>query len=402
VRVAAIALLVVLALAAVHWRLDVERAHTRVMAHGRRFLREVIDSSPDPIFVRDRDGAYRLANRAAAAIYGRTPDAFEGRKPGEFSAAAAGMTAIDALDAAVIATGAEQSIAEHAIVDVDGRTRWFRVVKRPGGSTQPGAPDYIVGSAVDITDFKRAREELEAERDQLRRSREQARALSRQLLRAQEDERRRLAREIHDDFSQQLAGLSMLAWSTARASAAAPGVDRHVALEELAQGLESLARSVQGLSRELHPPALDALGLSAALRAECASFAARTGIDLRYEETGTCTEPAGDVALALYRITQEALRNALNHAHADRVTVHLDGRPDRLELRIADNGLGFDPGARSAEGIGLSSMRERARLAGLQLDIDSRCGAGTCIRAILKSDRQARAPTRDHAVDGPA
>jgi PAS domain S-box-containing protein len=402
VRIVAIALVLLLAYAAVHWRIDVERAHTRVIAHARRFLREVIDSSPNPIFVRDRDGAYRLVNRAAAAIYGNMPDAIEGRKPADFGRTTAGMAAIEALDAAVIATGSEQSIAEHAINDVNGRTRWFRVVKRPGVGTGARAADYVVGSAVDVTDFKLAREELEAERDQLRRSREQARALSRQLLRAQEDERRRLAREIHDDVSQQLAGLSMLAWSTAQASAAAPGVDRHVALEELAHGLERVARSMQTLSRELHPPALDALGLSAALRAECASFAGRTGIDVRYEETGACAEPAADVALALYRISQEALRNALNHAHAATVIVHLHGGPDALELCIADDGVGFDPGARSAEGIGLSSMRERARLAGVRLDIESGCGAGTRIRAILKADADACAPTRVHALDGPA
>jgi len=217
------------------------------------------------------------------------------------------------------------------------------------------------------------------DRDRLRRSRAEARALSEQVLRAQEDERQRLAREIHDDLSQQLAGLSMLAWSTAQAAAREPSVNRHAALEDLAYGIEQLAREVQSLSRELHPPALDALGLAAALRGECASFATRTGLALRFVDAGAPIDAPAEVTLAVYRIAQEALRNCLRHASAGEVVVRLHGGPDEISLAISDDGVGFDPEAAAGPGIGLSSMRERARLAGINLSIDSQPGVGTRI-----------------------
>jgi signal transduction histidine kinase/ligand-binding sensor domain-containing protein len=217
------------------------------------------------------------------------------------------------------------------------------------------------------------------DRDRLRRSRAEARALSEQVLRAQEDERQRLAREIHDDLSQQLAGLSMLAWSTAQAAAREPGVNRHVALEDLAYGIEQLAREVQSLSHDLHPPALDALGLAAALRGECATFTNRTGLAVRFVEVGAVIDAPAEVALATYRIAQEALRNCLNHSGAREVEVRLHGGQEELSLAISDDGVGFDPDVAARSGIGLSSMRERARLAGISFSNDSQPGAGTRI-----------------------
>lgn len=219
------------------------------------------------------------------------------------------------------------------------------------------------------------------DRDRLERSRAEARALSQQLLRAQDDERQRLAREIHDDLSQQLAGLSILAWSTAQAAARGPGVSRADALQELAYGIEGVARQVQSLSRELHSPALDALGLAATLRGECATFTSRTGLDVRFVADGGEIEVPSEVVLALYRITQEALRNCLNHAKAREMDVRLHDVPGGLDLVIRDDGVGFDPTTTASSGIGLSSMRERARLAGIDFSIDSQAGAGTRIQA---------------------
>lgn len=389
-RLTAIALALLLAAAAIRWRLRIGSRHADVLRRARAFLREVIDTSPNPIFVRDRRGTYTLANRAAAAAYRRTPEALEGRDPRELGPSPPGMAGIDALDAEVIASGEERVVPEHEIIDGDGRRRWFRVVKRPGFAPDGRSVEQVIGTAVDVTDFKLARERLEREQVRLRRSREEARALSHQLLRAQEDERRRLAREIHDDLTQQLAGLSMLAWSTAQAAAREPGGDRRGALEHLARGLEQLANDVQSLSRELHPPSLEALGLAAALRAECATFGQRTGLPIECLVEPLPSEPPTDVGLALYRITQEALRNCLTHAQADRVTVNLRADGEGLRLEIVDDGVGFDPTRLDAgPGIGLSGMRERARLAGATLAIDSAPGRGTTI-AVAWRDRTRR------------
>ncbi|MFN7552297.1 MAG: two-component regulator propeller domain-containing protein, partial [Pseudomonadota bacterium] len=375
VRLAVLATLLLLAVAAVRWRLRVGSRHASVLRRARSFLREVIDTSPNPIFVRDRNGAYTLANRAAAEVYHRSPEALEGRTPRELGATPPGMARIEALDAEVIASGEERVLPEQEIIDGDGRRRWFRVVKRPGFGADGRTVEQVIGTAVDVTDFRLAGERLEHEQVRLRRSREEARALSHQLLRAQEDERRRLAREIHDDLTQQLAGLAMLAWSTAQAATREPGGDRREALEHLARGLEKLANDVQSLSRDLHPPALEVLGLAEALRAECATFGQRTGLPIECVVDPQLPEPPADVGLALYRIAQEALRNCLAHAHAGRVGVGLRRSDHGLRLEIADDGIGFDAaGIDAGPGIGLSGMRERARLAGAALAIDSARG----------------------------
>jgi PAS domain S-box-containing protein len=393
-RLLAVALLVLLATAAVRWRLQIGARHAAVLRRARTFLREVIDTSPNPIFVRSRDGAYTLANRSAAEIYQRLPEALEGHLPTELGPAPSGMAAIDALDDEVIASGQERIVPEREIVDGEGRRRWFRVVKRPGFGADGRTVERVIGTAVDVTDFKHAADSLEREKASLRRSREEARALSHQLLRAQETERQRLARDIHDDLSQQLAGLSMLAWSTVQAASRDPGADRREAMENLARGLERLASDVQVLSRELHPPALEALGLAAALRAECSTFSQRTGMAIGCNADSLPFEPPGEVGLALYRIAQEALRNCLAHAQASRVDVTLAGHGRELRLRIADDGVGFDAAEmRDRPGIGLSGMRERARLAGALLDVDSAPGRGTRI-TVTWDDRIGRAGTQ--------
>jgi PAS domain S-box-containing protein len=395
-RLTAIAVALLLAAALVHWRLSIGSRHASVLRRARAFLREVIDTSPNPIFVRDRRGTYTLANRAAAEVYRRTPEALEGRDPREIGPSPPGMAGIDALDAEVIASGEERVVAEHEIVDGEGRRRWFRVVKRPGFGADGRSVEQVIGTAVDVTDFKQAEQRLEREQLRLRRSREEARALSRKMLRAQEDERRRLAREIHDDLTQQLAGLSMLAWSTAQAAAREPGGDRREALEHLARGLEQLANDVQALSRELHPPALESLGLAEALRAECSTFGQRNGLPIECLAGPLPAEPPAEVGLALYRIAQEALRNCLSHAKAGRVRVELRGDEDGLRLRVADDGIGFDATQGGAQpGIGLSGMRERARLAGATLAIDSTPGGGTRINVQWRGHSRRRQTAGD-------
>jgi PAS domain S-box-containing protein len=379
-RLAAVAIALLLVAALVRWRLRIGDRHAAVLARARTFLREVIDTSPNPIFARTRDGAYSLANRAAADLYRLDPTRLEGRSPEQLGDPPPGMAQVDALDAAVIADGTERVLAEHPIVDADGQRRWFRVVKRPGFAADGRGVEQVFGTAVDVTDFKLAEQRLEQEKARLQASQEEARALSLQLLRAQEDERRRLAQEIHDDLTQQLAGLSMLAWSTAQAAARDPGADRTVALQNLARGLERVANDVQALSRELHPPALEGLGLAEALGAECATFGQRTALPIEYRADALPVEPPPEVGLALYRIAQEALRNALVHARASRVHVSLAPRADGLQLEIVDDGVGFEPSRpTAARGIGLAGMRERARLAGANLVVESTPGRGTRI-----------------------
>jgi PAS domain S-box-containing protein len=378
-RAAIAVLIMAIVLAVFRWRLQVEGRHARVLGRARAFLRQVIDISPNPIFARQRGGAYTLANRAAADIYGLSPDQVEGQAP-QLGKELPGMAEVDAVDADVIASGEERVLPESEIVDHTGRKRWFRVVKRPGFGADGRSVEQVIGTAVDVTDFKLAELRLMREERKLRRSREEARRLSRQLLRAQEEERRRLAREMHDDLTQRLAGLAMLSWSTYQTLERDRGSDVRRNIEEIASELERIANEVQAMSRELHPPALASLGLADALQAECATFAKRTGIAVEFASSAVLVDPEPEIGLALYRIVQEGLRNSLAHSGTGQVRVSVSGDEREIRLEISDSGAGFDPATILAKpGLGLSSIRERARLAGGEVDIDSAPGQGARI-----------------------
>ncbi len=387
--------LLLLALAAIAglfaWRRHIDRRHAAVLWQAKTFLRDVIDTSPNPIFARRRDGTYSLVNRAAADIYGREPGEVEGRTPDAMGVDPTGMAAMGAMDQQVLESGRESTAAEHEVVDQAGRRRWFRVVKRPRFGPDGTRVEQVVGTAVDITDFKLAANQLRRQEASLRASSGEARRLSRKLLRAQEDERRRLARELHDDLTQRLAGLAMLAWSTLQSLERDPGRNVGGSLREVALELERIANEVQNLARDLHPPALDAMGLAEALRLECDTFAKRSGLRVDFACDGVPANLSPEVSLAIHRIVQEGLRNARTHSGSEAVSVQLAGGPEGVQLEISDAGVGFDvQDPRLRRGMGLSSLHERARLAGGRLQVDSAPGRGT--RLVVRIPRPAPAP----------
>jgi signal transduction histidine kinase len=177
--------------------------------------------------------------------------------------------------------------------------------------------------------------------------------------------------------------------------------ERREGLETIARELERLAKDVQSLSHELHPPALDEFGLVEALRIECLTFARRTGLSIGFQGHVMPFEPPVEVGLALYRITQEALRNCLEHAGASAVAVSIEGNRGRLRLRVADDGAGFDV-ARQARrtGLGISGMRERARLAGAAFSIESAPGRGTTV-SVTWPDRRGQRLRPGRVDEGP-
>ena len=376
-RIAAVALLLAGALVANRWRTRVERAHAQAIAHERAFFREVIDTSPNPIFVKSRDSTYTLANRAAAATFGLAPAELVGRADAEVAARLQGAEPVLALDREVLASGEERGLPETRIVDAAGVARWFRVVERPLRD-EAGAVRQVIGTAVDVTDFKVSEERLRARERELHASQEELRRLASQLIRAREEERRRLGREIHDDLTQRLAGLNLLAVSLAR-SARKLGPDAVEAkLGEIGAELARLASDAQALARELHPSLLENLGLEEALRSECETFAQRTGLEIGFESRDVPELLPREVSLVLYRIAQEALRNAVTHSGAARVRVDLEGGDGDLLLTVEDEGRGFastEPA--SSGGIGLISMAERSRLVGAEFSVESRPGSGT-------------------------
>jgi len=207
-------------------------------------------------------------------------------------------------------------------------------------------------------------------------SKEELEHLAGQLLTAQEDERRRIARELHDGVTQQLASLAIEAGQLARL----PEDDSARQREGLARIREQAGRlsdDVHRLSRNLHPALLDDLGLVAAIEQECRGFFERGGPPVDFEQKGDLGDLRKEVQVALYRIAQEALRNIEKHGAAQNVSLTLE-RAGRVHLRVADDGRGFD--AQSPEwrrGLGLTSMEERVRPLGGHVEVHSRPGQGT-------------------------
>ncbi len=211
-----------------------------------------------------------------------------------------------------------------------------------------------------------------------RRAEEAAQALSGRLITAHEDERRWLARELHDDITQRLAGLAIDA-AKLPADDLSPSDD---ARRSIRRGLVQLSEDVHNLSYRLHPSVLDDLGLVEALKAECERVARAESVHVDIEADRLPPNLPREAALCIYRIAQEALRNIGRHAKASIVQLSLALKDGGLLLAVSDNGSGFEPGLQTHRpSLGHASMRERIRLLGGKLDIRSTPGKGTTVIA---------------------
>ena len=214
-----------------------------------------------------------------------------------------------------------------------------------------------------------------------RRCRSEAAAydLSGRLIYAQEEERSRLGRELHDDVTQRLALLAINAGREERNLPSPAGGD---AMRTMREGLVQLSEDVHALSYRLHPSILEDLGLREALKSECERFSQTSSLRLELNADEITEQVPRDVALCLFRIAQESLRNIARHASASGVGIHLRPLDGRLLLTVRDDGVGFDPEQhRTRASLGLASMRQRVALLGGKLKIDSKLGQGTIVSA---------------------
>ncbi|MBI3244295.1 MAG: PAS domain S-box protein [Chloroflexi bacterium] len=217
--------------------------------------------------------------------------------------------------------------------------------------------------------------------DELRESRERLQALSKQLLEAQEAERRRIARELHDELGQALTALKLSLQSLERAPAA--GLEPQI--QESIDIVEHALQQVRNLSVELRPSLLDDLGLVPALRWHLDRYTQRTGTAVHFMADPATGRPPPEIETVCFRVTQEALTNVARHAQAGQVWVDLRQSGDELRLTIRDDGTGFEARAaraRAARGgsFGLLGMEERVLLIGGKIEIDSVPGEGTEIK----------------------
>lgn len=225
---------------------------------------------------------------------------------------------------------------------------------------------------------------LQASQQELKQSREDLRALAGQLLTAQEEDRRRISRDLHDDVNQRLAMLSM---DLRQVEKSPPGdvEELRATIRSISSRLTTLSDDVRQMAYRFHPSILDDLGLVKAVRRLVDDFSARTGVEVSYVHKDPTKALAAELATCLYRVVQESLNNVSRHAQASRVEVELICDEDLLSLSIRDNGRGFDAGrpTNAAGHLGLLSMRERVRLAKGHLEVESARGEGTHIHVTI-------------------
>jgi signal transduction histidine kinase len=213
---------------------------------------------------------------------------------------------------------------------------------------------------------------------QRRRSEAEAHQLSGRLISAHEEERARVARELHDDVTQRLAVLAIEAGREEQARSGAASA----AMTPIREGLQRLSKDVHALSYGLHPSMLEDLGLAEALQAECTHFAQTCPLNVMLNVDGVPEHVGRDVGLCLFRIAQESLRNIARHGSASSAKISVRPESGGLRLTVSDDGVGFDV-AHSHKGssLGLASMRQRVKLIGGKLDVVSKLGTGTRISA---------------------
>jgi PAS domain S-box-containing protein len=275
----------------------------------------------------------------------------------------------------------EQEInLEFRVILPDGNVRW--IASRGGVRRDlPGGPNRVVGVSADITERKQYESEL--------------RTLTGRLISNQEEELRRLSRELHDDLTQRLAVLAIDAGTLEHALKRLQPETSHQ-LGDLKTRLIEASDETHDLSRRLHPSILEDLGVVQAIESECDTVSRRTGIPVSFEPNGMPASLPRDIALCLYRVLQEGLQNIAKHSKACEARVVLQNLSDGLRLQIQDSGIGFDVNRVAGGGIGLSSMRERAKLANGTVSVISEPGKGTEIQLFIPvGDTHAQAAHTD-------
>jgi signal transduction histidine kinase len=339
----------------------------------------MLSSLPSRIAVLDRDGRILAVNHAwlheaedtdaglwRRAVVGRIyadicREAVEAGEDGAAEVLASVQAGLDGAE--------DEGDVEYSEKRESGK-HWFRlsVIPLRGGRG-------VVLARTDVTDQVLAREQL--------------RQFSGHLLAAQEDERRRIARELHDDLNQRLVLLALEISQTdptgdrspdnpsaeAQAAGDEPGRGR---LRQLAERVGQIASDVHRLAYRLHPFKLEYLGLAAAARGLCEEIDAAHQIAITFIERDVPSPLAPDVAVCVYRVLQEALSNVIKHSGSPRAEIELVGEGASIRLSVRDFGMGMAPEVlATSRGLGLSSMRERVRAADGHLVIESAVAAGT-------------------------
>jgi PAS domain S-box-containing protein len=369
----------------------------REARRSHRQFETFMDNSPGIAYMKDADGKFIYVNRTMrerfqlSGIVGKTDfDLF----PAEAAAT------YRAHDLEVLRVGKPREFIEH-IDEPDGKRAWLSI-KIP--IVDPDGNVVLCGKSFDITDRVKAEQALlDAQREletrvsertaELTAANENLRELSARLLLVRDEEHRRIARNLHDSVGQLLAALSMnFALLNAETSNLAPELAKTVTGSM--DLLDQATREIRTVSHLLHPPLLDEVGLASALRWFVEGFCERSGIEVELDVAPQVNRLPPDVELALFRVVQECLTNIHRHSGSDQASIQLQPKDGWLCLEVRDAGKGIPSEKRAALesdgqiGLGIRGMRERLRLLGGTLEIESNA-LGTLVRASLPVSQTA-------------
>lgn len=342
-------------------------------------VQQVLDALPVGVWIADPSGKLITNNPAGREIWGGErwvePEQY-GEYKGWWSATGKRVEAAEWGMARAIATG---EVSHHEMIDIecfDGSRKTILNSAMPIHDAD-GRLHVAIVVNQDITDLKRTQDALDLARRQLE-------ALSGAALSVQEQERKRLSMELHDEVGQTLSALK-IAVETARRRCTDQGLAD--LLQQATEMTDTLVTDVREISRRLRPPPLDDLGLVAALRWHLDRVARAASLDIRFSADTLNRRFPGELELGCFRIIQEAVSNTVRHAGASRLTVALDCNDHHLVVDVHDNGCGFAHESLYAEHglhpLGLLGMRERAAMLGGELRVHSSPGKGTEIHAVF-------------------
>ena len=345
------------------YRLQLEAAHQELKASEARY-RQLFENAHDAIWLQDLDGNFIVANRSAEKLSGYGADELSKINVRTF-------LTDESLNLAhqirqKLLNGEPVEPYEQRIIRGDGSEAFVQLATSlVSDKDKPVAFQHI---ARDITEQKRMQENLHF--------------YLRQSTRAQEEERKRISRELHDESIQDLVVISRQIDALASSNEQSEGYRLH--LEELLKNVENIIQGVRRLSQDLRPAALDRLGLIPALEWLSADVAKYSGLDTNISVAGNPHRFPEEIELVLFRIVQEALRNVWRHAEASKADITVDFYEDKTMITVTDNGKGFKlpqtVGDLAKDGkLGLAGMQERAQLIGASLKMESEVGKGTSI-----------------------
>jgi PAS domain S-box-containing protein len=346
------------------------RRAERALRDSEERFRLLADNAPALVWTSGPDGRRTDFNRGWLEFTGRTVDQESGD----------GWTeSVHPDDAKVAPAAVVDAVArrqpfrvEYRLRRRDGEHRWILDAGQPRFDERGALTGYI-GSCIDVTDLKVAKASLSS--------------LTHKLMQTHEDARAWVARELHEDLGQRLVGLTMQLQSLTHAS-----VDDSLRARvgDLCAQFGDLGRDIQAVSYRLYSYRLEYLGVVAAIRAICRDVTTQHPITIEFVDSDAPDTVPREVGLGLFRVIHEALDNAVRHSKARVIVVELSGRGpwnrsgmavQEIQLRVSDDGIGFEPAAVHPSGLGLIHMRERLSLVGGDLQVKSQVGVGTTVTA---------------------